>query len=143
MGWRFDTPPLLWPMGIDAALATGDYNNGGSDSSRCSMAVQPGHRPPYLSAELVRARARLAIARGDTDVDVEADLRDAIDRLAALGQPVPEAAARLDLRDWLHANGRDAEAEEIAEPAVATARALGAVALLSAHRRFGGPRLAI
>ena len=130
MGWRFDTPPLLWPIGIDAALATGDFNVA-ERLIEMLDGLQPGHRPPYLSAELVRARARLAIARGDTDADVEADLRDAIDRLATLGQPVPEAAARFDLRDWLHANGRDAEAEQVAEPAVGTAQALGAVALLT------------
>ncbi len=129
MGWRFDTPPMLWPIGIDAALATGNHDNAARLIEMLDS-VRPGHRPPYLSAELVRARARLAIARGNTDVDVEADLRYVIDRFAALGQPVPEAAARLDLRDWLNANGRDAEAEEVVEPAVATARALGAVALL-------------
>ena len=130
MGWRFDTPPLLWPIGIDAALATDDHATA-ERLIEMFAEVRTGHRPPYLSAELVRARARLAIARGDTDVDVERDLRDAIERLADLGQPVAEAAARLDLRDWLHANGRESEAEQVAEPAVATARALGAVALLA------------
>jgi predicted ATPase len=129
-GWRFDTPPLLWPIGIDTALATGDH---AAAQRLIDMlaAVQPGHRPPSLSAELVRAGARLAIAHGDSDVDVEAHLGDAIERFAALGQPVPDAAARLDLHDWLRANGRHDEAEQVAEPAIATAHRLGAAALLT------------
>ena len=129
-GWRFDTPPLLWPIGIDTALATVDHT-AAQRLIDMLAAVQSGHRPPSLSAELVRARVRLAIARGDSDIDVETHLGDAIDRFAELGQPVPEAAARLDLHDWLRANGRDDEAEQIAEPAIATAHSLGAAALLT------------
>ena len=54
MGWRFDTPPLLWPISMEAALATGDFNVA-ERLIEMLDGLQPGHRPPYLSAELVHA----------------------------------------------------------------------------------------
>jgi class 3 adenylate cyclase/tetratricopeptide (TPR) repeat protein len=128
-GWRSDNPPFLWSAGIDAAFA-------GEDLSAAERMIEqlgalgPGQRPPYLSAELLRARARLALAQERDDEDVEAFLRQALAGFEAIGMPVPTAHARFDLRDWLLAHGREAEAAELAGPAVTTAEHLGAVSLL-------------
>ncbi|MFL6204896.1 MAG: ATP-binding protein [Acidimicrobiales bacterium] len=128
-GWRSDNPPFLWPAGIDAAFARDDLA-GAERLIEQLRALGRGHRPPYLSAELLRARARLALAHGDESEDVETLLRESLDGFEAIGMRVPIAAARFDLRDWLVARGRSEEAADVAAPAAETANDLGAVSLL-------------
>ena len=127
-GWRFDTISFLWSIGVDSALRTGELEAADDLVERLSREA-PARRPPHLAAELLRAQARLAVARGQ-DADVEGLLREAIDRLEQIPRPVPAGHARLDLRDWLLGHGREEEAADVAGPAVVTARRLGAVALL-------------
>ena len=93
-------------------------------------ALGPGHRPPFVSAYALRARARLALARGDGSADVEGLLSSAIDQLGGLGMVVPEIATRLDLRDWLRTQGRGADADRVAASCAEVAREVGAVELL-------------
>jgi hypothetical protein len=128
-GWRSDNPPLLWPAAIDTAFASDDL-----DAAERLIdllgALGPGHRPPYLSAELLRARARLGLARDESATEVGVLLRQALEGFEAIGMRVPIANARVDLRDWLRAQGRDDDAAEVAAPAEAIANELGAVALL-------------
>ena len=57
-------------------------------------------------------------------------LRTAIEQLEDLGMLVHETTARLDLRDWLRAQGRSAEADEVAARCADQVRALGSVELL-------------
>ena len=127
-GWRFDTIPFLWSIGVDTALKTGELEIADQLVERLTREA-PARRPPHLAAELLRTRARLAVARGQ-QADVEGLLRESIERLEQIPRPVPAGHARLDLRDWLAAHGRHDEASQIAEPAVATARHLGAIALV-------------
>jgi hypothetical protein len=49
---------------------------------------------------------------------------------AGLGMLVHETTARLDLRDWLQAQGRADEADEVAARCADQVRALGSVELL-------------
>ena len=128
-GWRSDNPPLLWPAAVDAALEDGDLAAVERLLARLEL-LGPGHRRPFLAAEALRAQALLAVARGDEALDVEALLRAAIEQLGQLGIPVNEARCRLDLRDWLRTQGRDADGELVAAPAADVARSLGAVELL-------------
>jgi tetratricopeptide (TPR) repeat protein len=128
-GWRSDNPPLLWPAAVDAALEDGDLPAVERLLARLD-ALSPGHRRPFLSAESLRARALLAVARGDGSAEVEPSLRAAIAQLGHLRTRPNEARTRLDLRDWLRTQGRDADAELAAEPVSDVARALGAVELL-------------
>ena len=127
-GWRFDTISFLWSIGVDTALKAGELELADQLVERL-VREAPARRPPHLAAELLRTQGRLAVARGQ-QADVEGLLRESIDRLEQIPRPVPAGHARLDLRDWLAAHGRNDEASQIAEPAVATARRLGAIALL-------------
>ena len=128
-GWRSDNTPLLWPAGVDAALADGDLDGVERLLARLD-ALGPGHRPPFVSAYALRTRALLAVARSDDAADVEGLLRTAIEQLEDLGMLVHETTARLDLRDWLQAQGRAAEADEVAARCADQVRALGSVELL-------------
>ena len=94
-GWSSEAVRQLWPDAAEAALRAGDL--AAADRLVAMLeAVPPGGLPPYLRAQLARTRARLAAARGEHD-DVEAGLRHAIERFAAMGYPYWEAMARLDL----------------------------------------------
>ncbi len=137
-GWRFDTISFLWSIGVDAALRTGELGVAHELVERLARQA-PARRPPHLTAELLRAQARLAVARGQP-ADVEGLLSEAIDRLEQIPRPVPAGHARLDLRDWLSADGREEEAADVAEPAIATARRLGAIALLQRLDASAVPR---
>jgi class 3 adenylate cyclase/tetratricopeptide (TPR) repeat protein len=128
-GWRFDTVPFTWPLGIEIALRT-DELAAADRLIRMLAAVPVGARPPYLSAELRRATLNVALARGEEPADAEAVYRDVIERLDGLGLPVPAASARLDLASWLVAAGRPEEAADLSAAARVTAERLGAVALL-------------
>ena len=102
-----------------------------------SSASSPGSTP---SARVTAPRScpptpfgherSLAVARSDDAADVEGLLRRAIEQLEDLGMLVHETTARLDLRDWLQAQGRAAEADEVAARCADQVRALGAVELL-------------
>jgi hypothetical protein len=72
----------------------------------------------------------VASIAGDASADAERLLREAIASFAAIRRPLSESAARFDLRDLLVRCEREQEADDVAEPAVETARRLGAVALL-------------
>ena len=128
-GWRSDNVPFLWQAGLDAALEDGDH--GAVDRLLARVdALGPGHRPPFVSAYALRARARPCGATARRNADVEALLRAAIEQLEGLGMVVHETATRLDLRDWLRTQGRAAEADEVAAECADQVRALGSVALL-------------
>ena len=129
LSWRSDNVPFLWSGGIDAALATGDLD--AADALIAQLdALGSGHRPPYLSAELLRARARVALARGEDGDEVGDLLREALAGFEQLGMLPPIAAARLDLRDWLGSRGLTEEAQQVGDAAAPLAAELGAVALL-------------
>ena len=129
-GWRSDNPPILWPAGADAALADGDLDAVERLLARLD-ALGPGHRPPFVSAYALRARALLAVARGrDDDVDVEGLLRTAIEQLGDLGMVVHETTTRLDLRDWLRRRAAPPRPTRSPPECADQVRALGSVELL-------------
>jgi hypothetical protein len=89
--------------------------------------------PPLLQAELPRARAMLAAARGE-HAQVEHDLTAALDALQALEYPYWIARTRSDLASWLIDQGRAGEASPLLDQAIATFGSLGAAPALAAAR---------
>jgi class 3 adenylate cyclase/tetratricopeptide (TPR) repeat protein len=114
---------------IEAAVQTGQLSEG---AELCEMfESQPvGAVPAYLRAQVVRGRALLAAARGETD-GVEDDLRAAIGGFAKLGYPYWLARAQADLARWLIEHGRPAEAALLLDDAIPVFESLGAAPALA------------
>ena len=68
-----------------------------------------GARPPYLHAQAMRFRARLAATRNDVAA-VESSFTEAEETLERLGMTFRLAVVRLEHAEWLVANGRQSEA---------------------------------
>jgi class 3 adenylate cyclase/tetratricopeptide (TPR) repeat protein len=117
-----------FPDAIDAAIALGDL----SEAERfigILSARAPGEIPPFLRAQIARARALLAIARGEFE-SVEKDLMAAETTFRDLGYPYWTARAQLDRAEWLTNLGRLEEAVRLAGEAAATFERLGTTPML-------------
>ena len=123
-----------WPEAVGAALASGQIELAAELVERMA-ARPPGHVPPLLKAELLRAQGLLAAARGD-DEAVEPALAASIEALDALGYPFWSARARTDLAAWLVDHGRGAEAAPLLEAAIAAFSDLGAAPALRRAREL-------
>ncbi len=113
-----------WPDTLQAALGLGRIE----DARRLVQLLAelpPGHIPPYLEAQLARARALIDAAE-DRHETAEARLRDVIDQFAALGYPYWLAVTQTDLAEWLIGLGRASEADELLGEAVLVLNELGA-----------------
>ncbi len=123
---------LAWPEAVGTALALGRLDE--AEELVGLLADLPrGFVPPLLRAELARAQALLASARGESD-GVENGLRAATDGLAALDYPYWLARAQVDLAAWLIENGRRDEAVPLIDEATAALQRLGAEPLLARAR---------
>ena len=115
---------------MDAALADGDLDAVERLLARLE-ALGPGHRPPFVSADALRARA---LARRGSRRRRASTWKACCARRSSSssssGCVVHETTTRLDLRDWLRTQGRDAEADEVAAAVRRSSAPLGAVALL-------------
>jgi hypothetical protein len=89
-------------------------------------ALGPGERPPYLRAQALRFRARLADSRGNPDA-VEPFFVAAEEAFAQLGMPFWLAVTQLEHAEWLVANGRGVNARPMLAGAVATFERLKAL----------------
>ncbi|HKH88031.1 MAG TPA: hypothetical protein VKA05_04375, partial [Acidimicrobiales bacterium] len=112
-----------FPEAIDAALALKDLVEAerliGIFSAR-----SPGEIPPFLRAQIARARALIAIARGEHE-SVEEDLNAAEATFRELGYPYWTARAELDRAEWLAGQERLDEATRVAADGAATFQRLG------------------
>jgi predicted ATPase len=72
----------------------------------------PGERPPYLRAQTMRFRARLAAIKGDAAA-VEPAFLEAEEIFSKLGMPFWLAVARLEHAEWLVADGSPAESSSM------------------------------
>ncbi len=112
-----DTVRLAWPFTLGAALAAGRLDD--AQAVLALLSERPrGLVPPYLHAQLRRGRALISIATGDED-EVEPALRDALARFTTLGYPYWLAVTQTDLAAWLIDQGRDAEAVQLLDTALA------------------------
>jgi class 3 adenylate cyclase/tetratricopeptide (TPR) repeat protein len=134
-GVATDAMRMAWPEVVTAALELGRLDDARALIDRLG-ALPPGHVPPYLRAELARARGRLADAEGRHD-EVEPQLTAAVEKLKALGYPYHLALAQTDLARWLFTQDRREEAEPLLEEASATLRSLGAAPALARAQALG------
>jgi hypothetical protein len=118
-----------WADAIDAGIQSGKLDEAAS-LVKTIEAQPPGHVGPYLRAQLSRARALLAAARGEPD-QVEEPLTDALDRFRELGYPYWIARTQTDLAAWLIDAGRGEEAAALLEEAGAEFESLRAAPALA------------
>jgi len=90
----------------------------------------PNDVPPFLSAQLARARGLVDAAQAQ-DGTVHAELTEALGRFRALGAPYWTAVTQTDLAAWLIGRGRRDEAAALLDEATATLRRLGAAPALA------------
>lgn len=122
---------LSFSDAVDAAMATGDLEAAdrllGLFTDRA-----PGEVPPFLRAQVTRAKALVACARGEGDV--ETDLVSVETAFRDLGYPYWEARAQLDRAEWLARTGRFEEAATLASQAVTTFETVGAQPMVARAR---------
>lgn len=123
---------LSFPDGVDAALAMGDP--GAAEGLLELFANRPpGEIPPFLHAQLHRARSLLAAARGEEE-GVEEGFLAAEGSFRGLGYPYWTARSQLDRAEWLAARGRTDEAAQVATEAAAAFEAMEAAPMLTRAR---------
>jgi hypothetical protein len=122
------------PDAIDAAVVLGDI-----DSAERLVGLfadhPPGEVPPFLRAQVIRARALIAASKADND-GVEERLASAEATFSDLGYPYWTARAKLDRAEWLHSQQRSGEAVVLATDAGATFEMLGAEPMRTRARRL-------
>jgi hypothetical protein len=95
--------------------------------------------PPYLRAQLTRAKALLAAARGEHEA-VEENLVAAEDALRELGYPYWTARVQLDRAEWFAGRKRLDESARLASESAATFSALGVASMLERARALLEPQ---
>ena len=136
LGASHDAVRSAWPDTLQAALDLGRR-----DAARELielLAEQPSdHVPPYLRAQLARARSLTGVggdaARGDGAA--ERELAGAVATFRELGYPYWTARASADLSKWLLERERGAEARGPLEDAIRTLEELGAAPALARARQ--------
>jgi tetratricopeptide (TPR) repeat protein len=121
-----------FPNAVDAALALRDFDQ--ADRLVELIAGRPpGEIPPFLRAQVLRARALLEDARGG-DNGVEQGLLAAEGEFHVCGYPYWTARAQLDRAEWLTRELRPDESEELAAKSCATFETLGAAPMAARAR---------
>jgi tetratricopeptide (TPR) repeat protein len=120
---------MAFPDAVDAAVQCGKLDEGASLIDTLE-AEPPGYVGPYMRAQLVRGRALIGAARGESDA-VEEKLLDAIDRFRALGYPYWLARAQTDLASWLIDAGRGTDAAPLLDEAIKVFESLRAAPALA------------
>ena len=128
LGLAHEVVRLGFSDAIDAALAIPDIAEG-ERLVDLLASHPPGEVPPFVRAQIRRARALLGAARGEYE-DGEDGLLAAEATFRDLGYPYWTARAQLDLAEWLARQGRTTEALARAGEAAATFAQLGAEPML-------------
>ena len=129
LGVAHEAVRLAFPTALDAAMNLGDLE----EAHRLTelLATRPrGEVPPFLRAQVTRARALIAAARGQSD-DVEEELVAAEGAFRELGYPYWTARAQLDRAEWLVPQDRAQEAARLAHEAAETFEVVGAAPMLA------------
>ena len=123
---------LSLPDAIDAALAIGDLE--AADRLLGLCADRPlGEVPPFLRAQVTRAKALVARERGEDD-HVAENLLAAEAAFRDLGYPYWTARVQVDRAEWLARRRRLDESAGVASGAAATFEAIGAAPMLARAR---------
>ena len=124
----------VWPDTLDAAFALGRLDV--AEEMIELLSSQPrGAPPPFLRAELLHARGRLAAARGNHET-AERFLRGAVEAFTALGYPYWLARGQIALAASLIGLGRAADAAPLVASAVSVFDRLGAAPALERAQRL-------
>ncbi len=130
---------LAFPVAIETSIDLGD--SGEADRLANLLATRPrGEVPPFLRAQVKRARALDARARGEDEV-VEENLVAAEALFRDLGYPYWTARAQLDRADWLAHTGRLEEAATLATQAAATFETVGVHPMLVRAKALFEPEI--
>jgi len=127
-----------WAATIDALFALGRIDEAEELVEKLARRP-PGRTSPYLRAQRDRARAMVAVARGDHEA-AGAWFRATVDALRALDYRYWLARAQTDYAAWLIDQGRRDEAAPLLEEAIGVLEDLGAAPALE---RAGGLREAV
>lgn len=103
---------------VEAAFSLGDVAKVVELIGLVREHFRPG-RQPSMDAQISRWEARMAAELNDNEAGA-VNFTAAIDGFAALRRPFWLAVTRLELAEWLRAQGRDAEAQEPLTQARAT-----------------------
>jgi class 3 adenylate cyclase/tetratricopeptide (TPR) repeat protein len=132
LAYSHEVTRLSFPIVLDAALETGALETA-DRLAELLATCPPGEIPPFLRAQVARAKALLAAARGE-DEGVEENLTAAESRFQELGYPYWTARAQLDLAEWLARQDRLDESARLATEAAVAFETLGAAPMLARAR---------
>jgi hypothetical protein len=121
--------------GLEAAFAAGDLAVADEWLSQIE-AMSPGEIPPYLRAQALRLRARMAEARGDLGA-IEAGFKAAAGLFREIGVPFWLAVTLLEHAEWLASEGRIDEVVPLAAEADTIFERLSATPWLERAGRVG------
>jgi tetratricopeptide (TPR) repeat protein len=114
----------IFQEAVDAAFSLGDAGAVQEFIDMVSSRFRRG-LGPALDGQVSLSCARLAIAQR-RDAEVSSHARDALDLFAQMQMPFWKAVTRTEYGEWLAAQGRDTEAEEMLAQARSTFVQLGA-----------------
>ena len=100
----------VWALAMDCALAVGDLATAQALLDPV-LARRPGQLPPLLAGQRLRYKARLAMARGETDGVAEA-LSAAVEILRPAEMRFYQAVCEVELAEWCVAQGDIARSVE-------------------------------
>jgi len=141
LGLAHEAVRIGFPDAIDAAMAIPDLD----ELQRLVELLAsrpPGEVPPFLRAQIRRARTLLQTARG-IDEGVEEALSSTEKAFFDMGYPYWTARAQLDLAEWLAREGRTSDARGSAGQAASTFEQLGTRPMLSRALAVLGPGVSI
>jgi class 3 adenylate cyclase/tetratricopeptide (TPR) repeat protein len=132
LGVAHEAVRLAFPIALEAAIDLGDLEE--ADRLAELLAAHPrGEVPPFLRAQVTRANALVASARGE-DEGVEENLVAAEAAFRDLCYPYWVARVQLDRAEWLARGGRLDESAKLAGEAASTFETVAAAPMAARAR---------
>ena len=139
LGVGHDAVRLAFPTALEAAIDVGDLEEAGRLVELLAMCPRCAV-PPFLQAQVPRAKALVAGARGDGET-VEENLVAAETAFRDLGYPYWTARTQLDRAEWLARQGRLDESASLASEAAVTFETVGATPMAARARALLKPEM--
>jgi class 3 adenylate cyclase/tetratricopeptide (TPR) repeat protein len=137
LGLANETVRLALPVALEAATSLGELEE--AERLTGLLAMRPrGEVPPFLTAQVVRFKARIEAARGE-NATVERDLVAAETVLRDLGYPYWTALVQLDRAHWLASHNRTEDAAVLAAQAAIVFEQLGTMPMFTRAKALAEP----